>query len=446
MKTKVKTLNSAYEVVNLAFTDILKRLSKREATADTREEGKPADVLTALLRGDKITREQALSIPAVSGNIDFICSSIACMPVRLYKRSAGKVKEVDRDTRTMLLNVDTGDTLDALQLKRALVEDYFLSSGGYCYIERYRNDVTGLYYVENDYVTINYNFQPIYKNYLIYVEGGTYKPYDFVKLLRHTKNGAWGVSIMEELNDALETALQTQLYQLGLVKTGGNKKGFLKALRKLGDSEIQALKTAWRNLYANNNESVVVLNKDIEFQEASNTSVEMQLNESIKTLKEQIDNMFHISDDFNNTFKFAIYPVVKAFETALNRDLLLETEKGKYFFEFDVKEIIRASIKERYEVYKLGKECQLNTINERRRMENLNEIEGGDVIDFGLGAVLYDVKKKVFFTPNTNSVTDINTIKDESIIDEDNGTETMRATAPDNRQVTIDDVIEEGEK
>lgn len=423
----------------MAFTDLFK---KREAQPENvREEQSPSDVLlTALIRGSKLSKEQVLTIPAVESNIDFICNAIASMPVKLYKRTGGKVKEIENDSRVRLLNCDTGDTLDAYQLKKALVEDYFLTTGGYCYIERARNDVTGLYYVANEFVVVNYNFKPIYKDYTLYVESKTYKPYDFIKLLRNTKTGAFGVSIIDELSTALETAYQTQLYQLGLVKTGGNKRGFLKSDKKLGQAEIDALKTAWRNLYANNNESVVVLNNGLDFKESANTSVEMQLNESIKTLKEQINDIFHISDDFNDTFKFAIYPVIKAFETALNRDLLLEKEKGKYFFEFDVKEIIRASIKERYEVYKLGKECQLNTINERRRMENLNEIEGGDVIDFGLGAVLYDVKTGKYFTPNTNSVTDVNTIKDESIIDEDNGTETERAK---NKQMSIEDLNEE---
>lgn len=423
----------------MAFTDLFK---KREAQPENvREEQSPSDVLlTALIRGSKLSKEQVLTIPAVESNIDFICNAIASMPVKLYKRTGGKVKEIENDSRVKLLNCDTGDTLDAYQLKKALVEDYFLTTGGYCYIERARNEVTGLYYVANEFVVVNYNFKPIYKDYTLYVESKTYKPYDFIKLLRNTKTGAFGVSIIDELSTALETAYQTQLYQLGLVKTGGNKRGFLKSDKKLGQAEIDALKTAWRNLYANNNESVVVLNNGLDFKESANTSVEMQLNESIKTLKEQIDDIFHISEDFNDTFKFAIYPVIKAFETALNRDLLLEKEKGKYFFEFDVKEIIRASIKERYEVYKLGKECQLNTINERRRMENLNEIEGGDVIDFGLGAVLYDVKTGKYFTPNTNSVTDVNTIKDESIIDEDNGTETERAK---NKQMSIEDLNEE---
>ena len=130
----------------------------------------------------------------------------------------------------------------------------------------------------------------------------------------------------------------------------------------------------------------------------------MQLNESIDTLNNEIDKIFHITDNFYDTFKFAIYPIVKAFETALNRDLLLEKEKGKYYFEFDVKEIVRANIKERYEAYKIAKEIGLKTLNELRRDENLNDIDGLDVVDFGLGSVLYDVNTHEYYTPNTGDV------------------------------------------
>ena len=418
---------------------------KREAQAsepDNIREQTPSDVLlTALIRGDKISREQALTIPAVNANIDFISNCIASMPVKLFKIKSGKVEEVINDSRVKLLNCDTGDTLDAFQMKKALVRDFFFGSG-YIYIEKNRNETTGLYYVDISYVFVNYNFEPIYKDYTIFVEKDSFKPYEFIKLLRNTTNGAYGVSITDELDSALQTAYQTQLYQLGLVKTGGNKRGFLKSDKKLGQAEIDALKVAWRNLYANNSESVVVLNNGLDFKESANTSVEMQLNESIKTLKEQIDDIFHISSDFNNTFKFAIYPVIKALETALNRDLLLEKEKGKLFFELDVKEIIKASIKERYEVYKMSKECQMTTLNERRRAENLGEIEGGDIIDFGLGSVLFNVKTQTFYTPNIDATTsaksaqDIKTIENESFIDDMNGTERAKT----GEQITIDEI------
>ena len=364
-------------------------------------------LLQALINGEAITRDKAMTLPAVAGAVDFISNMIASMPVKLYKYKSGKVEEVEGDTRVRLLNGDTGDTLDAFQLKKAMVEDYLLDKGGYAYIRRNRNEVTGLFYVEPIRVSIINNYQPIYKDYEIIVEGGVYKPYEFLKLLRKTKNGSEGIGITQELSKALETAYQTLLFQLGLVQTGGNKKGFLKSQRKLGQDEIDKLKAAWKNLYGNNNtENVVVLNNGLEFQEASNTSVEMQLNESKKTLEDEINNIFHIKDDFYDTFKEAIYPIVKAFATAMNTTLLLEKEKGKYYFDLDVKEIIKANVKERYEAYKVAKETGWLSFNEIRRMENMNHIEGLDVVNVGLGAVLYDFNTHQYYTPNTDTVTD----------------------------------------
>ena len=364
-------------------------------------------LLQALLNNEEITREKALTLPAVSGAVDLIGNMIACMPVKLYKDQNGKIKEQWDDRRVKLLNGDTGDTLDAFQLKKAMVEDYLMGKGGYCFIQRNRNEVVSLRYVEDIYITILKNYKPIFKDYVILVMGEEYKPYEFIKLLRNTKDGSTGVGLTQELGKTLETAYDTLLYQLSLVKSGGNKKGFLKAQRRLGQEEINTLKRAWRNMYANNSENVVVLNNGLEFQESSNSSVEMQLDQNKRTLAEEINKIFHIYENFELTFKEAIYPIVKAFETALNRDLLLEKEKGKYFFEFDVKEIIKASLRERYEAYKLAKETGFLTLNEIRKTENLEEIEGLDVVNVGLGAVLYSADTHTYFTPNTATTTDM---------------------------------------
>ena len=393
------------------------RFRKREETIEetttttttTQQEMIPNDVLLqALLNSQPITREQALTLPAVSGAVDFISGMIASMPVKLYKYKDGKVESKDDDPRVLLLNGDTGDTLDAFQMKKAMVEDYLLGKGGYAYIRRNRNDVTGLFYVKDIFVSAIPNFKPIYKDFYLIVEGQTYQKYEFIKLLRNTKDGATGVGLTEEVGTALETAFNTLLYQLNIVKSGGNKKGFLKSQRKLGQDEINVLKQAWNNLYANSTENVVVLNNGLEFQEASNSSVEMQLNESKKTLQAEINNIFHIyPNDFYRTFKEGIYPIVKAFTTALNKDLLLEKEKNKMFFEFDVKEILKANPKEQAEIYKLYKEIGMLTINELRRMDNRNMIEGMDVLNVGLGAVLYDANTHQFYTPNTDTTANI---------------------------------------
>lgn len=368
-------------------------------------------LLQALIDGEAITREKALTLPSVSGAVDLISNSIASMPVKLYKRKDGRVEEMDKDTRVKLLNGDTGDTLDAFQLKKAMVEDYLLGKGGYCYIRRNRNEVTGLFYVEERFITILRAYHPIFKDYKILVVGQEYEPYDFIKLLRNTKDGASGIGLTTEVSKALETAYSTILYQLNLVQTGGNKKGFLKSEGRLTQEAIDTLKAAWKSLYSSSTENIVVLNKGLEFQEASNSSVENQINESRKTLMEEIDDLFHITDDFELTFKLAIYPIMKAFETALNRDLLLEKEKKNMYFEFDPKEVLRVSIKERYEAYKTAKETGFMTLNEIRRMENMDYIEGLDVVNVGLGAVLYDTNTHEFYTPNIDATAMLGTQK-----------------------------------
>lgn len=363
-------------------------------------------LLQALLNGEPITREKALTIPVVSDAVDFISGTVASMPIKLYKYKQGKVSEVEGDTRTKLLNSDTGDTLNAFQMKKAMVEDYLLGKGGYSVIRRNRNDITGLFYVKDIYVAILQNADPVYKYNLFEIATKPYKSYEIIKLLRNTKDGARGKGVIDEISKALETAYSTLIYQLGLVQSGGNKKGFLKSSRKLGQDEINILKQAWSRMHTNSGENVVVLNNGLEFQESSNTSVEMQLNESKKTLRDEINGVFHISDDFDITFKKAIYPIIKAFETELNSVLLLENEKRYMFFEFDVKEIVRANLKERYEAYKMAKEIGMKTINEIRKEENLNNIEGLDIIPFSLADVLYDTKNGTYFTPNTNTTTD----------------------------------------
>jgi len=382
----------------MGFIDKLKRVFKNETN--------DMDVLLkAFLQKDELTREKALMLPNVSSDVDFIASSIACMPVKLYKiDKKGKTEEVKSDTRIKLLNSGTGDTLNSFQFKKAIVEDYLLGKGGYAFIKKLGNTVQSLHYVKDTQVTIYKNTDPVFKSVEFEINGKRYKDYEIIRVLRNTKDGASGEGVVVEINKALETVYRMLLYQLNLVKNGGNKKGFLQSDKRLGQDEIDSLKEAWKKLYANNEDNIVILNNGLKFQESSNSSVEMQLSQNKKLLEDDIDKVFHIDKDFSLTFKKAILPVVKAFESALNDVLLLEKEKDKKFFMFDTHSITEATLKERYEAYKVAKETGFLTINEIRQDDNRNEIDGLDVVNMSLGSVLYDVKKKSYFTPNTGEV------------------------------------------
>ena len=368
-------------------------------------------LLSAILSQDSISCEQALNIPAVARCVNLISETVSMIPIKLYHEEVtdGKRKIVEvTDSRCDLLNEDTKDTLDGAQFKKALVRDYLLNGNAYAYINKQRNSVKSLHYVDSKNITINQNFNPIFKDYNILVHGQTYKPFEFLKILRATKDGARGSGVIEENGELLKVAYTTLKFEQNLVSTGGNKKGFINAKNRLTKEAIDALKAAWYKFYSNNDENVIILNEGLTFQEASNTSVEMQLNESKKSMSDSILEIFGMPTDWNwETFiKTAIMPILATFECALNRDLLLEKEKKSFYFAFDTKEIIKGDIKTRFEAYKTALESNLMQIDEVRYLENLEPL-GLNFIKLGLQDVLFNPVTKEVYTPNTNQITNI---------------------------------------
>ncbi len=368
-------------------------------------------VLKGFLNEDTISEREAMNIPSVSRCVNLIADTVSTIPIKLYKEEFlnGKRKTVEvEDERCDLLNLDTKDTLDGVQFKRALVKDYLLFGGAYAYIRKRRNTVKSLNYVSFENVHIIENFDPIFKDYNILISGQSYKPFEFLKILRSTKDGANGLGIINQNQELLKVAYLTLKFEQSLVSTGGSKKGFIKSEKKITKEAMDSLKRAWRELYCNTENNVIVLNDNLDFKEASNTSTEMQLNENKTSLNNSILDIFGVPIDFNwETFiKTAIMPILTAIECALNRDLLLEREKKSLYFAFDTKEITKGDIKTRFEAYKTALDANLMQIDECRYMEDLEPL-GLNFIKLGLQDVLFNPQTKEVYTPNTNKVTNI---------------------------------------
>ena len=378
-------------------------------------------ILMANVDEDNITREMALNIPTLEGCIELISNTIATLPIKLFKEENGQVKEVFNDNRVNLLNDDTKDTLDGFQFKKAMVQDYLLMGNAYAYINKNKGKVVSLHYVKESDVSININTDPIFKKYDILVNGETYKTYDFLKVLKNTKDGATGEGIIKRNKKILAVAYNLLDYENILAKTGGNKKGFIKAASKLTKEAIDELKEGWRKMYSNNSENCVVLNNGLDFKEASSTPTEMQLNENKKANGIEICKILNIppsmiegdgkanENEYEKFVKIAILPILEAIIVALNRDLLLEREKGSFYFAFDIKELIKGDIEKRFKAYEIGIKNKFLDINEVRYEENREPIEAlNDTIVLGLNDVLYNTKKGSVYTPNTNKTTNLN--------------------------------------
>lgn len=395
---------------------IFRRSRNKEIRADTGMVEFDDPLLKALLGGGDVTKQIALQVPTVSGGIDLIANVIASTPIKLYRDEGGKAIEVkaSEDRRIGLLNDETGDTLNANEFWKAITRDYFLGKGGYAYIHKTRGQFRSLHYVDESRISIQKNTDPIFKDFDILVEGTAYKPYDFLKILRNTKDGAQGVPITEENSKLIEVAYESLLFERNLVKRGGNKKGFLRAEKKIDEPSMNALRSAFAKLYSNTSDNMVILNSGIDFKESSDTSTEMQLNENKVSNAAEFAKLFHISPDVMagkattadtaSLARLAAIPLMVTIQCALNKDFLLEKEKGLFYWAFDTKELLKGDMKERFDAYKTALDANFMQIDEVRYAEDMEPL-GLSWIKIGLQDVLYDPKTKTVYTPNTNQTT-----------------------------------------
>ncbi len=406
---------SVFSAIKAYFAKPVEVIEERvdNANSTTAEE----DVLlrTALSGGGatNLTSAEALEIPAFSSAIDFVAATIAMLPIKLYKenRSEMTTEEVTDDIRLKLLNDESGDTLNPFEIKKAVISDMLTEGKGYIYIERKGNTVKSLRYVESSNVSSQKGIDPIFKVVDIMIGGKRYNTWDFIIMTRKTRDGVTGTGLVTEHKLILSTAYNMLRLENNMATCGGSKKGFLESEKSLTKPALDELKTAWNELYSSPDNRAIVLNNGVKFHEGSNSAVDLQLNQNKITNSDQITMLVGLSpkiisgnateEEYMNAVRTAIVPIVVSFQTAINRALLLESEKSDMYFVVDYAELMKGDIRSRYEAYRIGLEANFLQPDEVRYMEDLKPL-GLEFIKLGLNDVLYDTKTKEFYTPNTN--------------------------------------------
>ena len=91
--------------------------------------------------------------------------------------------------------------------------------------------------------------------------------------------------------------------------------------------------------------------------------------------KSSFNNIEMQSQEF---LTYTLMPYINRIEAQLNLKLFRSNQLGTTFVEFNVNGLLRGDAKTRSEAYKTAITNGYMSINEVRRKENLNGIEGGD--------------------------------------------------------------------
>lgn len=370
--------------------------------------------------------EEAMKIPSVATAVELISSSIGQLQFMLVKKDekTGEVTRKTSDNRLYLLNKQPNETMDAYTFKKAMVKDYLLYGASNSVIERTLNRIDGLYLLPSDQVSVQVYIQNGYKKYAkTYLNNAsgskTFNDYQLLTILKDSKNGLTGNGILKQNPEILRLALTETRYSENILKNGALPVGVLQAKAKLSDKALRNLKASWSKLYqgADKAGKTVILEEGLEYKPISMNPNELQLTEVKKSVISDVARIFNIPESMINSssnkygsgeqqslvfLQNCINPIVSAIENAVNKELLLESEKLEgYSFKLDATKLVQVTRKERADAIKAEFDGGLISFWEARSELDRAKTVEEDYFNLSLGSVLYKYKKDEMVIPNT---------------------------------------------
>lgn len=372
----------------------------------------------------KISEEQAMSIPAVSAAVNLISSSVAKLPIELKKiDSDGNVEKVEDDYRLFLLNDEPNESQYASTLKKRMTIDYLFYGASFLYTERKNrsNKIKSIHRLPVEKVNIERKKKDGYiDSYSIYLDGerkNMFKTIDIITMLKDTEDGFEPRGILDTGYKTLSNSLSEIEYSSSVLKNGSLPLAVLKAANRLSDDVIKRIKRDWSNSYTgeSNAGKTVLLEEGLEYETISLNPNELELTESKKGSLADIARLFNIPESMINSsankynsneennilfLQYTLEPILINMQKALNKTLLLESEKtSKYYFEFDTSEIMTITEKERAEIAQILSNTSSVTQNEIRQLLGKPKLEK-DYMFLSQGKVFYNTETGKAFNPN----------------------------------------------
>ena len=376
-----------------------------------------------------LDEDDALKIPAIKNGVELIASSIAALPVYLYREVDGQVEKIFGDNREFLLNNEPNFLETAYNLKKKMVKDFILYGGSYALLEKDGLNIDAIYNINASTITaellINNKGIPIGVDYKFALNGKALNA-DITEMLvcldasvdgattnrGLLKDGQKLLNLMKNEIDLHNSFLENGAVVKAVLQTEGRiKLDVLERLKKSISALYSGTKNAGKTLVLEDGLKFVPIQNNLEEIEMINSKkhntaeVEKLLNLPSGFLQ---DNQKRSSEDNLVYLQRTLMPIITALEESFNKALLLEQEKkDNFFFRFDVSEILRATQKEMVDMLSTGIKSGLYTINEARAIIDKPKFGNNDFLLFNLAHVVYK-QDGTMVIPNMAQALDVN--------------------------------------
>jgi HK97 family phage portal protein len=273
-----------------------------------------------------------------------------------------------------------------------------LRGNAFAYIEREAGEVVALWPLHPGRMSIELKDRD-----LIYIHQNDgqerkYRSSDILHIRGLSSDGIIGYSPLAMCRDTFGAAIAVREYSARYFKNDASPGGILTTPQSLGEEASIRLRDSWNKGFQGSKKAfkTAVLGSDLKWQAVGISPEDSQMIDSMKFSVVEIARIFRVPLNLVMDYERSTYsnvteqnrsflthtlrPWLTRIEQAVFKSLLTESEKKRYFAEYLTADLLRGDTKTRYEAYKIGKEAGFLTINEIRKFENMNAIDGGDTL------------------------------------------------------------------
>ena len=389
--------------------------------------------------GKSVNERSAMQMTAVYACVRILSESIAGLPLHMYRYEddGSKTKAVEHPLYH-LLHDEPNPEMTSFIFRETLMSHLLLWGNAYAQIIRNgKGDIIALYplmpnrmKVERDAKgQLYYEYQTM-KEDAPTMKGAVYQlyPNEVLHVPGLGFDGLVGYSPIAMAKNAIGLAIAAEEYGSKFYANGAAPSGVLEHPNVLKDPA--KVRDSWNAAFggSSNAHRVAVLEEGMKYTPISISPNEAQFLETRKFQINEIARIFRVpphmvgdleKSSFSNIeqqslefVKYTLNPWVCRWEQALQRALLDDDEKGKYFFRFNVEGLMRGDYQSRMNGYATARQNGWMSANDIRELENLDRIpaeEGGD---------LYLINGNMLPLVHAGAFADIDSGKEESEPDE----------------------------
>jgi len=350
--------------------------------------------------GVYVDSKTALQASPVWACTRLLAESIASMPIIVYRRLSGGGKERASDHPIYELLHDAPNSLQtAFQFKRTLMVHALLWGNGYARIyPGVRGAVDRLELLHPDNVRVE--TIPGGVRYQVKGDDGREVPVndeDIFQLPGLSVDGINGLGLMKYARESIGLALAAEQYSARVFSQGSRPGGLLKSPKVLTDAAAKRLKESWQAAHSGlgHAHQVAVLEEGVEWEATSMTNEEAQLIAQLDWSAADIARFFNVPlhmiqlmtkttslgsgiEEMGIQFvTYTLLPWIRNWEDTIRKDLIVANRT--YFAEFLLEALLRGKQGDRYTAYATGRQWGWLSVNDIRRLENMNPVPDGDV-------------------------------------------------------------------